>query len=489
MAGHAGQRHLRRHGRLPCSASRGDRQRIGAYRPSSLPVGARASARKRRLGENPYTLLRSANGVDFHLYKQPTVSRRVARRMALQRIGSLGEYVRLLTSNDGEINALADDILIHLTYGFFRDPECFQALRRVVFSKLQLNRRAEPVRVWVPGCSTGEEVYSIAMLLLEVLGANPNRTKIQMFGTDITEPAVERARTGIYPEAAVRGVSPGRLRRFFLKVEHGYQINKNVRGVCVFARHDLASDPPFSKVDLISCRNVLIYAGPLLQNRILTAFQYALNPGGFLFLGKSEAISAYSDIFGVEDRGHKIFSSKPKASLAPCFDWPTGDNREQSAAAPKAEPAQLGGGWLPEAEAEHVLLEQRYAPPALVIDSDLRILHFQGTTSAHIWCSPPDRPRSNFLKMIRPEFVVDLRNAITKVKRERTLIATEPVLFEHGGRGEHRAPGGFSPREKQWRETGLSRRFPRRLRRSRASRPGKPASGRAKKRIPGLNGS
>ena len=171
-----------------------------------------------------------------------------------------------------------------------------------MFPQLLLKRTADdPIRIWVPGCSTGEEVYSIAILLLEDLGPARPRLKIQMFGTDISERAIERARAGIYSEASVQGVSPARLKRFFVRADHGYQINKEVRDLCVFARHDLASDPPFSKLDLISCRNVLIYMGPVLQKRVLGVFRYALKPGGFLFLGKSEAISAYSDIFAAED--------------------------------------------------------------------------------------------------------------------------------------------------------------------------------------------
>jgi two-component system CheB/CheR fusion protein len=379
--------------------------------------------------EKIYMLLRSSTGVDFRLYKQPTVSRRVARRMALQKMRSLPEYVRFLKQRAVEIKALADDIFIHVT-GFFRDPECFQALRKLVFPKLNLNQRAGPVRVWVPGCSTGEEVYSIAMLLIESLGANAKQTKIQMFGTDISEPAVARARAAIYPEAAMRGVSAARLRRFFLKVEHGYQINKEVRGLCVFARHDLANDPPFSKLDLISCRNVLIYAGPLLQNRILSAFQYALNPGGFLFLGKSEAISAYSDIFAAEDRNHKIFSRKPKAGMAPHFDWRLDDYKPADLASPKLALPELAADF--QKQAEQVLL-QHYAPPAIVIDSDLRVLHFQGDASPYL-VRPTGPPTDHLLKMLRPEFVMNLRNAVSKAKRERSASTTERIHFANGGK-------------------------------------------------------
>jgi two-component system CheB/CheR fusion protein len=375
-----------------------------------------------------YLLLRSVTGVDFRLYKQPTVSRRVARRMALQKMGSLDDYVRFLKQNTAEIKALSDDIFIHVT-GFFRDPECFQALRKRVFPKLQLSRRPGPLRVWVPGCSTGEEVYSIAMLLLESLGANAHQTKIQMFGTDISEPAVERARAGIYSDAALRGVSPARLRRFFLKVEHGHQINKEVRGLCVFARHDLANDPPFSKLDLISCRNVLIYAGPSLQNRILSAFQYALKPGGFLFLGKSEAISAYSGIFAAEDRNHKIFVRKPNATVAPHFDWRLDDPKEPGLAPPRIPlPAVIADF---QKQAEQVLL-QRYAPPALVIDSDLRILHLQGDIGPYL-VLPTGPPTVHLLKMLRPEFVLDLRRAVSKAQKEGKPAATQLIRFEHSG--------------------------------------------------------
>jgi two-component system CheB/CheR fusion protein len=376
--------------------------------------------------ENIYMLLASTTGVDFRLYKQPTVSRRVGRRMALQKMGSLTEYVRFLGQHADEIKALADDIFIHVT-GFFRDAESFQALRRHVFPKLHLNRRADPLRIWVPGCSTGEEAYSLVMLLLESLTPTSNQNKIQMFGTDISEPAVQRARAGIYSQAALRGVSPARLHRFFIKVEHGYQINKEVRGLCVFARHDLASDPPFSKLDLISCRNVLIYAGPLLQNRILAAFQYALKPGGFLFLGKAEAISAYADIFAAEDRNHKIFSRRPKAGVAPHFEWRVDDHKEQGLA-PKVDLPPLVVDF--QKQAEQVLL-QRYTPPALVIDSDLRVLHFQGDISPYLVLSTGP-PTVQLLKMLRSEFVMDLRSAISKAKKAGTSIATRPVHFEHG---------------------------------------------------------
>jgi len=259
-------------------------------------------------------VLRSATGVDLRPYKHATFGRRVARRMALHKIDSLDKYARYLKQNPPEAEALLEDVFIHLT-GFFRDREAFDALGKMAFSKARLDRTArDPIRIWVPGCSTGEEVYSIAMLLLDQLGDKVNRIAVQIFGTDIRERPIDTARAGVYPPSAVTGVTPAHLRRYFIKVEQGYQISKTVRDLCVFARHDLSKDPPFSKLDLVSCRNVLIYMGPGLQNRALTVFQYALKPGGLLFLGQSESISAYANIFEAEDRKHRIFSRKPAAA-------------------------------------------------------------------------------------------------------------------------------------------------------------------------------
>ena len=272
MALHANERHRGGFRRF-CPVAKAHRRRTGAHRHSHPYL---LEDRDDPAGdglERIYLLLRAATGVDFRLYKQPTVRRRVARRMAMRKIGSLGKYAQFLKQSPAEAQTLTEDIFIHVT-GFFRDPECFQALRKHVSPKLRSKRPMEdPIRIWVPGCSTGEEVYSIAMMLLEDLGPAAAHSKIQMFGTDISETAVERARAGIYPEAAVRGVSAPRLKRFLVKTDQGYQINKSVRELCVFARHDLAKDPPFSRLDLISCRNVLIYIGPALQKKIVLRFR------------------------------------------------------------------------------------------------------------------------------------------------------------------------------------------------------------------------
>jgi two-component system CheB/CheR fusion protein len=412
----------------------------------------RIAAELARIGRHPYLaeahevpegsdldricqILRSSVGVDFRLYKQATVRRRMARRMALQKIASLSRYAQILRQNPDEAQALADDIFIHVT-SFFRDPECFQALRKRVLSKLRAKRAAEkrpddaPVRIWVAGCSTGEEVYSIAMLLLEELGEQANRTRIQIFGTDIQERAVEHARAGIYTEAAVAAVSPARRKRFFVETDHGYQIRKAVRDLCVFARHDLAKDPPFSRLDLISCRNVLIYMGPALQKRALSVFQYALKPGGFLFLGNSESVSDFSDAFAADDRKHRIFLRKPAAAAFREFNLAAGQLREPNAALPKIPAPGAGADFRKEAEA---LLLAHYAPPALIVDPNLHIVHFQGDVSPYL-APATGQPSFHLLKMVRPEFVVDLRTAIYKARKEGVPVRNGAVRFEHQGK-------------------------------------------------------
>lgn len=407
----------------------------------------RIAAELARIGRHPYLAearevpegseldniclhLRSAAGVDFRMYKQATLRRRIARRMALRKIASLHKYAQILKHDPEEARALADDIFIHVT-SFFRDPECFQVLRKRVLAKLCMKRPADvPVRIWAPGCSTGEEVYSIAMLLLEELGNRTGRTKIQIFGTDVQARAVEHARAGIYSAAAISGVSSARLKRFFSQADHGYRIQKFVRDLCVFARHDLASDPSFSRMDLISCRNVLIYMGPALQKRVLSIFQYALKPGGFLFLGKSEAVGDYSDAFTADDRKHRIFLRKATATPLHAFQGAAERFREPDAAPPRI-PAPSATDDLRK-ETESVLLDH-YAPPALIVDPDLHIVHFQGDISPYL-APATGQPSFHLLKMLRPELVVDLRTAIYKARKEGAVVHKDGVQFEHLGR-------------------------------------------------------
>ena len=408
----------------------------------------RIAAELARIGRHPYLteanqvpegsdldklclVLRSAVGVDFRQYKLATVRRRVARRMALGNIATLTRYAQILRQNAEEAQSLADDIFIHVT-SFFRDPESFQAVRKSVLAKLRAERAAgDPIRIWVAGCSTGEEVYSIAMLLLEHLGEPAVPLKIQIFGTDIQERLLPQARAGIYTEANVAGVSPARLKRFFVKTDHGYQIRRAVRDLCVFARHDLAKDPPFSRLDFISCRNVLIYMGAALQKRVLAAFEYALRPGGFLLLGSSESIGDDSDGFTVEDLKHGIYARKASAAAYRAFAA-AGDLPRTPDAAPPARVSLPPSSIDFRKEAEGVLLEH-YMPPAVVVDPDLHIVYFQGDVSPYL-APATGRPSFHLLKMVRPEFVVELSSAISKARKEGVVAHQEGVPFRHEGR-------------------------------------------------------
>src|ERR1035437_1150040 len=290
--------------------------RLGREPYIALPAAAKAEDPLPESDEDlnkVFILLRSAMGVDFSFYKPTTLKRRIARRMMLHKIESLATYVRFLKQTPNEVDALYQDLLINVT-SFFREPEVFEALKKRVFPQLLKNRPPRtPIRVWVPGCSTGEESYSIVIALLEFLGNKGASVPVQVFATDISEPAIDKARAGIYPAGIAAVVSATRRRRFFVKHVGGFQISKAVRDVCVFARQDVTKDPPFSKLDFISCRNLLIYFGPMLQKRVIPTFHYALKPDGLLLLGGSETIGGFADLFALADSRHKLYTRKPAA--------------------------------------------------------------------------------------------------------------------------------------------------------------------------------
>ncbi|HVQ15261.1 MAG TPA: chemotaxis protein CheB, partial [Vicinamibacterales bacterium] len=234
-----------------------------------------------------FTLLRRASGIDFKQYKMPTVRRRLLRRMALHQIAEVSAYLRYLRDHPPEVTALSQDLLIHVTR-FFRDPDSFKVLEAHALHEIALKRGDDPIRIWVPGCATGEEAYSVAIVLIELLGERATDRKAQIFATDVSDAAIEQARRGTYPASIAADVGPERLSRFFTKSDGGYRVSKILRDVCVFARHDLARDPPFSRLDLIACRNVLIYLDAVLQKHVITVFHYALKARGFLLLGGAE---------------------------------------------------------------------------------------------------------------------------------------------------------------------------------------------------------
>ena len=314
--------------------------------------------------------------------------------------------------------------------GFFREPEAFQALAERIFPKiLDSKPPGESIRVWVPGCSTGEEAYSIAMVLLECLGDRVSSMPIQIFGTDISEVSIEKARAGVYSESSLGEVSPERLRRFFVKVEGGYQIAKSLREMCVFARQDLAQDPPFSRLDLISCRNVLIYMGPVLQKKVMAIFHYALKPTGFLMLGKSESISGFANLFTVIDREHKICSKRP-AEPSPVFDLSLAAGYERAMGAAAGKP-ETQSRFDVQKEADRIVLSQ-YAPAGLVVDENLHILHFRGQSSPYL-SPPPGQASLGLLRMVRPEFAVELRTALHHAKKQEIAVRKEGIRIQRDG--------------------------------------------------------
>ena len=251
--------------------------------------------------------LRSLSGLEVRQYKPETIRRRIARRMLLLRKETLAEYFRFLQVRSDELRALQEDVLINVTR-FFRDPEFWDSLQTHVLPAVFQERRVErPVRVWCAGCSTGEEAYSLAITLIEYASRNGLDTPIQIFGTDASDRSIEMSRIGIYPETIATDVSPERLSRFFVSTDRGFQISKRVRDICVFARQNLCNDPPFSHIDILSCRNVLIYFNLPLQRQVISTFHYALEPGGYMLLGLSEGLREYGDVFTAVDRRTKIY--------------------------------------------------------------------------------------------------------------------------------------------------------------------------------------
>jgi two-component system, chemotaxis family, CheB/CheR fusion protein len=380
-----------------------------------------------------FALLQRLTGIDFTFYKYATLKRRIQRRMVLYRLDSLENYVVYLREHPSEVQALYEDMLINVT-SFFRDPVAFETLQSKVFPTIA-NKAAEvPIRVWVAGCATGEEAYSIAICLLEFLDTQPVRPPIQIYATDISDWAIERARTGFYKQSAIADISPERLQRFFVAVDGGYQISKSVRELCVFARQNLCSDPPFSKLDLISCRNVLIYFGAVLQKKILPTFHYGLNPTGFLMLGSSETTGESSDLFSVVDKKHKIYSRKLVPVRLPLDLIATTYPREISNPVPIIDAV----GWSDldlQKEADRIVLD-RYAPVGIIINNDLDILHFRGQTSPYLEPAP-GRASHNLLKMAKEDLKLELRTAIHQAKKKNLPVRKEGLPLRENEKTRH----------------------------------------------------
>lgn len=394
------------------------------------PRGKRSHADEGDL-DQIFILLRTATGVDFSRYKRTTIKRRTSRRMALHKMDRLPSYIRYLQGNPREVDHLYQDILINVTR-FFRDPEAFEALKRRVFPHLLKDKSAQsPIRIWVPGCSTGEEAYSIAMSLLEFLGKKANTIPIHIFATDINDAVIEKARAGIYPEVMMLDVSKERLRRFFIKVKGGYQIVKSIRQMCVFARQNLTKDPPFSKLDLVSCRNVLIYMESSLQKKVMSTLHYALGPTGFLMLGTSESTGTRSDLFTVVDKKRRIYARKLTLARMP-VDLPMEPDRTRPVPPETKTLVGGGNGFDVQKEVDRIILA-RYAPAAVVINEYMEILQFRGLVGPYLDPAPGEASL-NLLKMVRESLLPDLNSSIQKAKKSNVPVKKQGLKIRHDDR-------------------------------------------------------
>jgi len=373
--------------------------------------------------------LRLNHGVDFSGYKSSTLRRRLARRMAVQHIETLTEYTALLENDPKEAAALYQDFLIRVT-SFFRDPATFSALTEHVFPRFVSGRSPkEPIRIWVPGCATGEEVYSIAIALLEYLGDVLPPAGIQLFGTDISEAALEKCRAGAYADSIAQDVSADRLRRYFVRQDSHYVIARSIRDLCVFARQDITRDPPFSRLDLVSCRNVLIYLGAAAQGRIMQTFRYALKPTGFLLLGPSESIGQGAELFEPVDKLHRLYKPGAPASFAAVDRAPPGVQGSLSASHRSEESLMETESAVRHADR---LLLARYSPAGIVVDDSLNILQFRGDTAPFL--APASGPPSlNLLRIARPELLLTVPPAVEEARANGKIARRAGLIMDGVG--------------------------------------------------------
>ncbi len=375
-----------------------------------------------------YILLRAQTGHDFSLYKATTVWRRIEKRMDVHQLDRVSSYVRYLQENPQEVDILFKELLIGVTR-FFRDPEAFQILKEKIFpGYLRDKPDNDAIRVWVAGCSSGEEAYSVAMIVSECMEKLDQPFHVQIFATDIDADAIAIARVGIYPESITADVNADRLRRFFSKEDGSYRVKKNIREMLVFAPHDILKDPPFTKLDLVCCRNLLIYLESVLQKKLFPLFHYSLKPKGILFLGSSENIGGSGDLFSASDRKWKIFTRKdsargaqtvmefspsPLAEKAPEIHlWKSGD----------ASIRQLAEGFL----------TKSYAPPSVLINAKGDIQYVHGRTGKYLEPAPGEA-KFNVLDMAREGLRAELSRAIRKAVAEKQVVTCKNLRIKSNG--------------------------------------------------------
>jgi len=398
--------------------------RLAAPRLSASVEGEEADGLRSLL-----TLLRVRTGHDFSSYKQGTVLRRVGRRMLVHGVATLSEYAKFLRDSPEEAGVLLSELLISVT-SFFRDAQAYEALERRVIPQLFAGKQSsDQLRVWIAGCATGEEAYSVAMLLAEAAGALAAPPSIQVFGSDLDERAISIAREGVYSEADVADLSEERLRRFFARDQGRYRVRRELRDMLLFAHHDIIKDPPFSHLDLVVCRNVLIYLNRPMQQRLIETFHFALRPGGYLFLGGSETAEGASDLFAPFDKAARIYESRTVATrlAPPTIDAPVAAPPRSDVRFPEMRPPER----QTPADLHQRLLEQ-YSPPSIVVTEDYQIVHVSESAARYL-IVPPGEPSRDLLRLLRPELRVDVRTALHQAVRERASVAVRDVPLDADG--------------------------------------------------------
>ena len=384
--------------------------------------------------EELFHLLESQTGHGFSSYKKSTIGRRVERRMAAHNLKSLSSYLRFIQRNPAEIHTLFKELLIGVTH-FFRDPEAFKSLSQVLSATLRKRPKDSTLRIWAPGCSTGEEPYSLAILLYECMSRLKKHFPVQIFATDIDSQAINLARAGVYSASVVAELTAARLKRFFLKDNGAYRVKKEIRDMVIFAEQDLIRDPAFSKLDLVTCRNLLIYLEPELQKQLLRLFHYALKPGGLLFLGTSESIGNFSHLFSPVDKKSKIFRRRNGGAFA---NEAVGEflARPLTHARTEVAPGRPGKkkddkGPVITNVTEKKLLE-KYTSPSVLINQKGEIVYAFGRTGKYLEL-PQGHAGLNIQEMAHPGIKDALAAAIHESAIRKKRVAVEGLILESRG--------------------------------------------------------
>ena len=375
-----------------------------------------------------YTILKNASGIDFTYYKRSTILRRIERRMLVTHSATLTEFAHLLGDSAEEVQTLVKEILIGVT-NFFREPAFFEKLKyNAIYKIVERAKEEEPIRVWSAGCSTGEEAYSIAILFREVMEELNVKRDVKIFATDVDSRAIEQAGKGVFSENIIDDVTPTRLAKYFLKVGDQYQISKEIRRMIVFATHNMFSDPPFGKLDLICCRNVMIYFQPVMRRGLFAIFHQALKNGGFLFLGKSETAGEYVNLFKPVCSAEKIYVHKVEGKVEdlapPTFNIPNIQNISL-----KSIRAGMSQGEETAVENRYVRFLERHLPATVVLSADNTALHFFGNYSDYLALAP-GRASLNFFHMLSEDLSLVSATAISRCRSEHTAITYTDITVD-----------------------------------------------------------